>query len=292
MKGFSASEAALEGFRLTRERPGVIAAWTGIYSVSMVVLGEIMLKSLGDEAMQIARKGRFSPQDAEVIATKLASSIPAFLLVLLLAVTLVSVITAGIYRLVLRPNETGFMHLRFGADELRLTAMNLILFAIGMVCLVFGFVLIQAAEQGGPLPGLLVGALVSIVTIWLGVRLSLATPMTFQTRHLSLVSAWELTRGQFLPMFATITLSLIFYVIVWVLITIIWFVVVRLVGGPDAMSDGGTTLAIITGLGAFAISMLIQVIQLLMIYAPFAVAYQQLHGDLPANPLRVRTEHG
>jgi hypothetical protein len=38
--------------------------------------------------------------------------------------------------------------------------------------------------------------------------------------------------------------------------------------------------------------MLIQVIQLLMIYAPIAVAYQQLHGDLPANPLRMRTEHG
>ena len=40
------------------------------------------------------------------------------------------------------------------------------------------------------------------------------------------------------------------------------------------------------------VQMLIQVIQLVMIYAPFAVAYQQLHGDQPANPLRMRPEHG
>ena len=33
MNGFSASEAALEGFRLTRERPGTIAAWSVIYFV-------------------------------------------------------------------------------------------------------------------------------------------------------------------------------------------------------------------------------------------------------------------
>ena len=32
------------------------------------------------------------------------------------------------------------------------------------------------------------------------------------------------------------------------------------------------------------------VIQVVMLYAPFAVAYQQVHGDAPANPLRVRTQ--
>ena len=290
MNGFSASEAALEGFLLTRERPAAIAAWTGVYAICMVVLGEVMLKSLGPEAMEIARKGRLSPQDAEVIATKLSGSVPAFLLVLLLAVTLVSIITAGIYRLVLRPNETGFVHLRFGADELRLTAMNLILFAIGMVCLVLGFAVIAAAESASPALAVVVASAVAIGTIWVGVRLSLATPMTFQTRHLSLRAAWELTRGQFLPMLFMIFLSVIFYVIIWVLITVIWFVAVRVIGGPDALTSGDGTAALIAGAAGFVISMLIQVIQLLMIYAPFAVAYQQLHGDRPANPSRVRAE--
>ena len=291
MKGFSASEAALEGFRLTRERPGTIAAWSVIYAVSMVAIGQIMLSSLGAEALQIARKGRFSPEDAEVIATKLANSIPAFLLVLLLAVALISIITAGIYRLVLRPGEKGFVHLRLGADELRLTLVNLLLFGIGLLCLVVGFIAIAAAEQGGSSVGFAVGVLVAGLTIWLGVRLSLATPMTFQAHRIMIGPAWELTRGRFWPLFGMIVLALIFYVMVWVLVTVIWFALVMLAGGPDAVSAGGTAVAVAIGVIAFVIQMLVSVVQLVMIYAPFAVAYQQLHGDQPANPLRARMEH-
>ncbi|HEY0436786.1 MAG TPA: hypothetical protein VGC92_09110, partial [Phenylobacterium sp.] len=120
MNRFLVTEAALEGFRLTRERPGTILAWSGIYAVGMLIIGGIMFASLGEDAMAIARKGTFSAADIQAFATRLAQSIPAFLLVLLLAVVLVSVITAGIYRLVLRPDQRGFAHLRLGRDELRL----------------------------------------------------------------------------------------------------------------------------------------------------------------------------
>ena len=291
MNGFSASEAALEGFRLTRERPGTIAIWTTIYAVAMVLIGNIMLRSLGPEAMQIARKGHISAQDGELIATKLASSIPAFLLVLILAVALLSVITAAIFRLILRPDERSFGWLRLGADELRLTLMNLMLFSIGMFCLFVGFVAIALAEYGGPVSGVIVGGIVATVIFWIGIRLSLATPMTFQMRHMSLFAAWNLTRGRFWPMCGTVGLSIIFYIMVWVLVTVIWFTGVMIAGGPEALSQGGTQLAIIGGSIAFILSMLLQIVQLVMIYAPFAVAYQQLHGDLPANPLRMRAEH-
>ncbi len=292
MNGFSASEAALEGFRLTRERPVTIAVWSVIYTVAMVAIGKIMFSSLGAEALAIARKGRFSPQDAEFIATKLADSMPAFLLVLLLAVTLTSIITAGIYRLVLRPEESGFMHLRLGADELRLTVVNLILFGVGLICLVVGFVAIAAAEQGGSSIGFFAGGLVAALTVWFGIRLSLVTPMTFHTRRLSMIPAWRLTRGRFWPVLGMVVLAIIFYIMVWILIAVIWFAVVMLAGGPDAVSKGDTAIAIAIGLAAFVIQMLVQVIQIVMIYAPFAVAYQQLHGDQPANPLRARVEHG
>jgi hypothetical protein len=279
MNRFSASEAALEGFRLTRERPGTILAWSGIYAAGMLIIGEVMLSSLGADAIAILRKGQFSQEDAQTFATKLTHSIPAFLLVLLLAVVLISVITGGIYRLVLRPEQ-------------RLTLVNLILFAIGLLCLMVGIVAVAVAEQGGSAVGFIMAPIVALLTIWVGVRLSLATPMAFKERHVSLVAAWELTRGRFWPMFGMIVLSVIFYIMVWVLVTVIWFVVVRLAGGPDAVSQGGTPIALIAGAAAFVIQMLISVVQLVMIYAPFAVAYQQLHGDAPANPLRVRTEHG
>jgi hypothetical protein len=292
MNRFSASEAALEGFRLTKERPGTILAWSGIYAVGMLVIGEVMLSSLGADALAIARKGQFSPEDAQVLATRLIQSLPAFLLVLLLAVVLISVITGGIYRLVLRPEQPGFLHLRLGADELRLTLVNVALFAIGLVCLMIGFVAIAVAEQGGSAVGFVVAPLVAVLTVWVGVRLSLATPMAFKERHISLLAAWELTRGRFWPIFGMIVLSLIFYIMVWVLVTVIWFAVLMLAGGPEAVSQGGTPVALIAGVAAFVIQMLVSVVQLVMIYAPFAVAYQQLHGDQPANPLRMRTEHG
>jgi hypothetical protein len=281
MSAFSASEAALEGFRLTRERPGTIAAWSAVYAVSMIVIGEVMLSSLGAEAVQIARKGRYTPADVEAVATKLAHSIPAFILVLLLAVALISIITAGIFRLVLRPQERGIAHLRLGADELRLTAMNVLLFGIGLVCLFVGFVAIRAAENGGPVAGVVAGAVVAALTIWIGVRLSLATPTTFQAGRISLVASWELTRGRFWPLFGMILLAVIFYVIIWLLVTVIWFTLVSLAGGPDAVTNGAAPLTVLAGIAAFAVQMLLSVIQLVMIYAPFAVAYQQLHGDPP-----------
>ena len=159
MNRFSASEAALEGFRLTRERPGAILAWSGIYAGGMLLIGEVMLSSLGADALAIARKGQFSPEDAQVFATKLVHSIPAFMLVLLLAVVLISVITGGIYRLVLRPEQPGFLHLRLGGDEVRLTLVNLLLFAIGLLCLLVGFVAIAAAEQTGSAIGFAVAPL-------------------------------------------------------------------------------------------------------------------------------------
>jgi hypothetical protein len=292
MNRFSASEAALEGFRLTRERPGTILAWSGIYAAGMLIIGKVMLSSLGADALAIARKGQLSAEDAQILATKLVHTLPALLLVLLLAFVLMSVITGGIYRLVLRPDQPGFLHLRLGGDELRLTLVNLILFAIGLICLLIGFVAIAAAEQGSSAVGFIVAPLVALLTIWVGVRLSLATPMAFKEKHISLVAAWELTRGRFWPMFGMIVLSVIFYIMIWVLVTVIWFAVLTAAGGPDAVSQGGTPVALIAGVAAFVIQMLVSVVQLVMIYAPFAVAYQQMHGDAPANPLRVRPEPG
>jgi hypothetical protein len=290
MNRFSVSEAALEGFRLTRERPGTIFAWSGIYAVGMLVIGGVMLGSLGEDALAIARKGSFSAADMQAFATRLVHSIPAFLLVLLLAVILVSIITAGIYRLVLRPDERGFLHLRLGQDEVRLTLVNVILFGIGVVCLLAGFAVVAAIESSGPAIGAIAAPLVAAVTIWVGVRLSLATPMAFQERHISLTAAWELTRGRFWPLFGMIVLSVIFYVMIWLLVTVIYYAVITLAGGPQAVSEGGTSVALLAGIAAFIMQMLISIIQLVMIYAPFAVAYQQLHGSPP--PLTAQPEAG
>jgi len=286
MNGFSPSEAALEGFRLTRERPGTVLAWSAVYFFGIMLIAVVMMASLDPNFIELVKRGELTTRDPEEVGAMLAQSWPAFLLVLALTVVLLSIIMAGIYRLVLRPNESGFAHLRLGKDELRLTAVNLLLFGAGILCLLVGFTLTALAERSAPAVGMLVGAAGVAFSVWLGVRLSLATPMTFATHKMSVREAWALTRGHFWRLLGMIVLAVIFYVIIWVLITIIGFVIIQLSGGQQAVQNLHSPAAIVAFLATLAIQLLLPILQVVMIYSPLAVAYQQLHGDEPARPLR------
>jgi hypothetical protein len=294
MSKFSASEAALEGFRLTRERPGTIFGWGLVFAVCIFLIGQVMLLSLDPHLIELSRRHKpVDQQDIEQISSLLAQSWPAFLLVLVLVVGLYSTLMGGIYRLVLRPGEKGFLHLRLGRDELRLTAVNLLLFAIGMVCLTAELAAVAAANEQGGIA--IVAALVlPIVTAWIGVRLSLATPMTFDLHRFTVRDAWAASRGKFWSLLGMIVLAAIFYVMVWLLISIIGAALVALAGGAQALEDlsavRGPTI-VVAALVVF-LQLMLQVIQVVMLYAPFAVAYQQVHGDAPANPLRARPQGG
>lgn len=291
MNDFSPSEAALEGFRLTRERPGTVLTWCGVYFTGMLVIAILMMVSLGPDFIALAKKGQFSSEDIDAVGSMLARSGPAFLLVLVLAVALMSVLTSGIYRLVLRPQEPGFAHLRLGPDELRLTAVNLLLFAVGMAFLFLGFVAAAAGEQVSPALGFVLAAAVAAITVWVGVRLSLATPMTFATHRFSIREAWRLTAGRhFWPLLGMIVLAVIFYVMVWLLISIIGLAVVGLAGGDQG--GGFSPLAVVAAVATLFMQLILSVLQLVMIYSPFAVAYQELHGDAPAPPLRTSDARG
>ena len=74
----------------------------------------------------------------------------------------------------------------------------------------------------------------------------------------------------------------------------IGFGVMAAAGGEKSIANVAH-LSPATGI-AFAITLilqfLLQILQLVMIYGPFGVAYQQLHGDPPADPLRALPEHG
>lgn len=285
MNRFSASDAALEGFRLTRERPGTILGWALIYAVGLLIIGWIMLASLDPHLVEVASKRNLTRDDLEAISDMLEHSLPAFVLVLLLVVTLTSVITAGIFRVVLRPEERGFLRLRFARDEMRLTGVNLLLFAIGMICLVTGILAISIGQQTGSIIGMITTVVVGVLTVWLGVRLCLVTPMTFATGKIAIGPAWELSRGRFWPLLGMIVLAVIFYIMVLVLMSIIVAAVVGLAGGQDALADPATLtpVAWIALLVSLAFQFVLQVLQIVMIYGPFAVAYQQLRGD-PAAP--------
>lgn len=289
---FSASEAALEGFRLTRERPGTIFGWGVFYAVCVFIIGRLMLVSLDPQLVELTRKKGLEQQDIDHISGLLAQSWPAFLLVLVLLCALYSVLMGGIYRLVLRPGEKGFLHLRFGKDEVRLTVVNLLLIAVGMIFLTAELAAVAAADQQAGIAAEVAAFVLPLVTVWLGVRLSLATPMSFALHKLAIRDAWAASHGRFWSLFGMIILAVIFYVMVWLLISIIGFALIGLAGGAQALDNiQNLTGAAIVGVALYVfLQLILQVIQVVMLYAPFAVAYQQVHGDPPANPLRTRPQ--
>jgi hypothetical protein len=287
MTRFSPSDAALEGFRLTRERPGTILAWCVVYLAGLFVIALAMTATLGPKFVELARKGELvTAQDPEALANLLGGSWPAFIVVLLMTVLLISVIMGGIYRLVLRPEEHGIAHLRLGRDELRLAAVNLILVLVGAAFLLLGLIVSQIAAQGGGMVAVVADLILVCLTVWIGVRLSLVTPMTFDSGRISFRAAWALTRDRFWSLLGMIVLAVIFYIIVWVLMSVISLGVVAVSGGEAALKDVAK-LTPLTGLAAVAtlvLQLLLQILQIVMIYGPFAVAYQQVAKgpDVPA----------
>jgi hypothetical protein len=193
-------------------------------------------------------------------------------------VFVLSVLTAGIYRMVLRPQEKGIAHLRLGADEWRLTVVNMILFSIGMASLVL--VKLFADAVGG-IPGVLAGLALAGVVIWVGVRLLMATPMTFAERRIAIMDSWRLTHGHFWSLLGMTFLAIIFWFMVWVVFTIVGAIFIALAGGQQAM-ENPTHMGPVA-LFAFCVTLLVQLLlptlQVVMIYSPLAEAYRELHDE-------------
>jgi len=276
MTKFSPSESALEGFRITRERPGTILVWSLVYFVGIMVIAMIMLSALGPDFIKFVQKGGLESGDASAYGAMLQKHKFSFLLVIVISIALMSVLMGGIYRLALRPSEKGLAHLRLGADELRLTIVNLALFTVGLLFLVLTYTVTAVA---GPL-GVLVSLALAVGMIWAGVRLLLATPMTFAEHRIAIVDSWRLTKGHFWSLFGMTILAIIFYVMVWLLFSIISAATVALAGGQEAIANPANLapLAIVAFVATLIVQLLLPILQVVMIYSPLAEAYRELTG--------------
>nr|QQZ51743.1 hypothetical protein JKL49_13035 [Phenylobacterium glaciei] len=97
-----------------------------------------------------------------------------------------------------------------------------------------------AAKLGGPF-GVLVSLALAVAMIWAGVRLLLATPMTFAEHRIAILDSWRLTKGHFWSLFGMTILAIIFYIMVWLLFSIISYATVAIAGGNEAISTPPTS---------------------------------------------------
>lgn len=225
MSDFSASDAGLIGFRLTRQHPSALISWS-ILGVAMGLIGSLLLAQFAGPALaEVANANPFEPLSEAQAQERLrmfAGLWPVALLILPLGLVMSGVLAASINRIVLTPDDSATGYLRFGPAEVRQIIVAVLLMLIELGVMIAGFVAIlvvgTVASLASPALGGIVVALGFLAVIglfiWVRVRLSLLASLAFDTGKIVLGDAWHMTEGRFWPMFGAYLIALIMAVIV------------------------------------------------------------------------------
>jgi hypothetical protein len=223
---FSPTEAAFEGFRLTREKPQIIGWWTLVALVLQLGLTVLIASTAGPQFAQLQTFMQDPVNNAD-IAEQLGPKMVLFELMALPLVLLISsVFACAAYRSVLDPAQSKFGFLRLGRDELRIIVLNLLLllifFGAMMVAMlaaavVMGVLTAAGNAALGAVGGFAAFLIIAAVLVFFAVRLSLTGPMTFAERKIAIAPAWKLTRGRFWNLLGAYFLSWIMAFVVQLL---------------------------------------------------------------------------
>lgn len=227
---FSATRAALEGFRLVGRRPVSILVWAIFYTLVSAALIAAALMFLGSTVVGDIIRNHHNPEWAHNYNVESPEELWALFggmavgaAVLIPAIIVLSVVQlCAVFRAVLRPNDRGFAYLRFGGDELRQIGLMILmtlfygLLAGGFVAaLVFGLKTADLDDGLKAAIGIGGGIAFFVLMLLLSIRLSLAQPMTFDQRRIRFFGSWGLTKGKFWPLLGMYILAGIFTMIVY-----------------------------------------------------------------------------
>lgn len=288
---FSASDAAFEGFRITRERPLPVLIWSLVYLVVGAVGSALVVLMVGED-MNTVLQGAAASDPAQAM-TMLPVMGKMYAIALPLGILWTAFFSAAVFRAVLRPEDSRGAYLRFSRDELMIALLYIVLLIVSFVVL-FGVTAVATlaamplAMLAGPVGAAALGMTVSFVAIigtmaWIGVRLSLAGPTTFATGKIDLKGAWRLSVGRFWPMLGCYILAAVLATIVGLLGFVIVLAAAAGIGGgmtaitqPDYSSLGAYfTPARIVQL---VVSSVVSTLQYVILFAPAAAIYRSLRN--------------
>jgi hypothetical protein len=294
MSSFSATEAGLEGFRITRENPKAFARWV-LFSFAVSLLGAIVTVSMPAEVRNALETLR---SEQTPTAMQLGAALIAAAPVLLFGLTVQCVMAAAVYRIIFRHDDVRFGYLRFGIDEVRLMGLTLLflLLVIGLlVGVTLGAALAMAIVSAiSSTAAMFVGGVVELFSIGLVVyvlvRLSLAPVITFAERRITIFASWRVTRGHFWVLFLAYLLA-VFCIFMIMIVTMflflaLAFIAVTIAGGQYSdvsalLNPEETSYSSYFNPGMLAYMFVGSVITALwyaVIAAPGAWAYLKLHG--------------
>lgn len=290
---FNATESAFEGFRLARRAPLAILAWAAAYVIFFAVFFAVAGGSLINVVSLAEQLEQSAEPSMEQVTTILRAYGTLMFLVLPLSMLFSAVLSTGVARAVIRPQEGRFGYLRLGRNELRILlamlAVGLLMLGVtvgGMgVASVLGGL---AAEMNTPLlilPAVLVGLATVGVSIWLAVRLSLVVPISFAEEKIALKESWVMSKGRFWPLLGMAVLAGVMSMLVGLLGSIVIAPLNLIFGGLESLA-GAETTNIATLFVKFwpallvwgVVNALLSAAQAAIIYAPFSAAYLGIKG--------------
>jgi hypothetical protein len=296
---FSIGDAAASGFRLIRERTGVILIWALFGFLVTLAFALFLMATAGGAFVASLSQARFATQDPGQVLNAVLTAAGEFVGPVLLTLPITLVVSAmyqvAAYRAVLDPDEAGrWGYLKLGADELRVALVTLALVlllvvAVAVPALVLGG--ISAGLQSSPVLALAFSVLSFLgVTAWAGfllVRFSLGPVMTYREKRPRFMQSWTRTRPVFWPLaatylvvfLATIILALALLAVQQLIVAIGAFDILKaLLTGrrPDLESSG--PFLIFAAVVAALLQSLYRAVNVAIVNAPAASIWRQLEG--------------
>jgi hypothetical protein len=298
---FSATDAAFEGFRLVRRNPVALVGWTLlylVYTLATLFASGGMMRSMSVWLEQVeALEAGPPPSSPEALLPIMESYMAAMshmAWAIPLSLVIGAVLMAAIARAVLTPGTGGFGYMRLGMDEVRVFVVTLviaILYAIAtavalVAALILGGIAISVLEGWGALVMVLAVLAAIAFMIWLGVRWSLAVPITIDQKKFAFFDSFAATKGRFWPLLGMALIAFIMVVIVSLLAGIVTMPI-SMMGGMSMfgnMSDDPTEMFRNFNptnpwmIASSVVNAIVYALTVAVIYAPFSAAYRDIVG--------------
>ncbi len=294
---FSPTDAAFEGFRVTRRAPVAVLIWIAFYLLFTMAVFVLMGGSLAQlMASAQALEGNVEPS-MEELGAFFGVFVGFMALALPVSILMQSMLYCAMTRAVVRPEQRGFGYLKISRDELNviialvaLWIMAVVVFGVTMV--IFGIltgILAGAAGDAGGWAALVLFLALLIGGIYLALRFAFVVPMTVDHRAIRIFESWGATRGQALKLFLTALIAIVMSIVVWILVYMIGLPIMFFVGGGlealgavnDPESFNLTALPpqlLALMIVWIVLSAIVSVLTSVIMYTPFVRAYVDLKG--------------
>ena len=304
---FSPVNASFEGFQVIKRAPVAVLLWCVIYLVLMAAIVALIAAPMIQFATSINQMAAYGgePDPGQVFGL-LAGYFGAMLLTVPVSLVGNAVFYAAVSRAVLRPEESAFGYIRFGGDELRLIVTNLVQglvfgligVAVGILFgVIFGIVAASSSSSNSDptaavfaILGLqaVVWLVVTPLIIWIGIKLSLTTPIVIAEQRIAIFDSWGRTKGRF---WGLLGMGLLAYVLATVISTLSAIIIVPVffLAGAGAFPileqmDTANTVdwqALMSAIGPAVVIcgvllVVVSVLQAIVMIAPFSRAYLEI----------------